>query len=82
MSGRVLGVAVHKRKKTVIVGRTSFSLQAGAAKTVTVKLNANGRKLLKRFKRLPVKLSVKYAAGGKTLKLPVKKLTLKQKRRR
>jgi hypothetical protein len=80
--GKLVGVAVRKAKKTVSVGRVSFSIRAGGAKTVTVKLNATGRKLLKRYKRVPVRLTVRYKSAGKTAKLPVKKVTVKAKRRR
>ncbi|MEA2457455.1 MAG: Glucodextranase, domain [Thermoleophilaceae bacterium] len=58
----VVRVARTKRK-TETVGSGKFSLAAGNTKTVTVKLNATGRKLLKRFKRLPAKLTVALASA-------------------
>jgi Glucodextranase, domain B len=81
--GKLLGVtaARKRKKKTVTVGRASFSIQAGATKTVTVKLNASGRKLLKRFKRLPVQLQVKLSSGAKPTTVATKKLTIKKKKR-
>jgi hypothetical protein len=50
-------------RKTVTVGSGKFSLAAGGTKTVTVALNATGRKLLKRFSRLPTKLTVALKAA-------------------
>jgi hypothetical protein len=80
--GKLVGVAVRKVKKTVTVGRASFSVRAGGAKTVRIKLNARGRRLLKRFKHLPVRLTVKYKSAGKLTKVPVKKVTIRTKHRR
>jgi glucodextranase-like protein len=80
--GKLVGVAARKVRKTVTVGRVSFSIRAGGAKTVSVKLNATGRKLLKRYKRVPLRLTVKYKSAGRTAKLPVRKVTVKAKHRR
>jgi hypothetical protein len=63
-SGAPTGVrSAQARRKTVTVGSGKFSLAAGGTKTVTVKLNATGRKLLKRFRRLPTKLTVALKAA-------------------
>jgi hypothetical protein len=81
---KLTGVTSRVQKKTVKVSHVSFSLKAGAHKTVTVRLNSLGRKLLRRFKRLPVKLSVTLAptAGGKAQTVATKKVTIKTKRKR
>jgi hypothetical protein len=80
---KLTGVGAKTRRKVVKVGRVSFSLNAGAKKSVTVRLNSLGRKLLKRFKRLPVKLSVSLVpAGGKATAVATKRLTIKAKRPR
>jgi len=59
--------AKHKKKKphtpktdakVVTVGSATYSSATGASTTVTVPLNAAGRKLLARFFRLPVTLTV------------------------
>ncbi|MDX6413309.1 MAG: hypothetical protein QOH23_719 [Gaiellaceae bacterium] len=50
-------------RKTVTVGSGTFALAAGSTETVTLKLNATGLKLLKRFKRLPAKLTVALKAA-------------------
>jgi hypothetical protein len=80
--GKLVGVAVRKVKKTVTVGRVSFSVRAGGAKTVRIKLNARGRKLLKRFRHLPVRLTVRYKSAGKLTKLHVRKVTIKAPKKR
>lgn len=63
---KVVGLAKRRTKhRTVTIGRTAFSIASGGHKTVTVKLNGNGRKLLKRFKRLPAKLTVTVSGQSK-----------------
>jgi hypothetical protein len=52
--------------KVVVVASASKTLSAGATKTVSIKLNATGRKLLARFHKLTVHLTVRI--GGKTVK--------------
>jgi hypothetical protein len=62
--GAVTGIrSARTKRKMVTVGSGTFSLAAGSTKTITVKLNATGRKLLKRFKRLPTKLTVALATA-------------------
>jgi hypothetical protein len=66
---RLLGVKLlavsasrHKakaRKKPVTVGTTSFSIPPGQIRTVTIRLNATGRKLLTRFRTLPATLTIR-----------------------
>ncbi|MHB1835388.1 MAG: hypothetical protein ACYCXW_10510 [Solirubrobacteraceae bacterium] len=50
------------RRITVALGRTSTAVNAGQTQTVTVFVNARGRRLLKQLHRLSVKLTV--AEGG------------------
>jgi hypothetical protein len=71
---KVLHLARTKHKK-VTIGRTTFTIASGGHKTITVKLNAAGKKLLKRFNKLPAKLSV--TLNGKTV--VAKKATLKKR---
>jgi len=52
--------------KVVVVASASKTLSAGATKTVSISLNATGRKLLARFHKLTVDLTVRI--GGKTVK--------------
>ena len=49
--------ALSARNKVVTVSRASVSIPAGHRLTVTLKLNAAGRALLARFKRLPTTLT-------------------------
>jgi hypothetical protein len=64
----VVGVGRTSRRRirlrTVTVGSQTLSLLAGDSTTSVVKLNAAGRRLLKRFHRLPVKLTVSVAGSN------------------
>lgn len=54
-------------KLTVVVGSANVSLAAGGSEKLTVKLNGTGQKLLAKFKKLPLKLTVSsIATGGKS----------------
>ena len=80
-SGTVIGVVVSKsvRFKIVGVGRKAFSLVPGQKLRLTVPLNGTGRRLLKRFGRLPVTLKITLTATGGTTTLVTKHLAIKQK---
>jgi streptogramin lyase len=59
--------AAKKRKTRVVtVGTKSLTLKGGETAKVTISLNDKGRKLLKRFKRLPVRLTAKQLVPGGT----------------
>ena len=59
------GAKKAKRKlRRVTVGRASVSLAGGESRTVTISLNAKGKRLLKRFKRLPATLITKQTVTG------------------
>ena len=68
----------RKRKRTVVVGRKRATIPAGTTKTITITLNAQGRKLLKRFHKLPVTLALKLTSHGKTTQTLRRELTIKQ----
>ena len=79
---KVMGVSAAKRKRvrrrTVVVGRVSFSIAAGKVQTIGVTLNNTGRKLLARYKRLPAKLTITLTSpNGKPLVIKTSKLTIK-----
>jgi PKD domain len=57
--------------RTVTVGASRFKLAAGQTLKVSVALNATGRKLLARFKKLPVRLAI--AANPS---IPAKRFTI------
>lgn len=63
----LVGVTAKKRKvhtKRVTTGRKRFKVKGGKTVTVKVPLNKAGRKLLKHFGKLPVRLTVSMAATG------------------
>ena len=61
--GRVLAIAV--RKKVLVLGSATVTIGAGHSTTARVSLNAAGKKLLARYKKLNAKLTV--AESGKTV---------------
>lgn len=73
----------HKRPKTrlkaVTVGSTTVSIAAGKTKTITVNLNATGRKLLARYHKLPVHLSAVLVTGTQQSTVIAQNLTVKPK---
>jgi hypothetical protein len=72
---KVLGVsAAVKRHRTVGVGTRTVKIVAGKTTTVTVTLNATGRRLLARFHRLPVRLRIAVAgrSGSTTRNVTVR----------
>jgi hypothetical protein len=52
-------------KLVVTVARGAVSLQAGASKTLTVSLNATGKALLKKYRKLTMQVTV--TSGGKVI---------------
>jgi CSLREA domain-containing protein/uncharacterized repeat protein (TIGR01451 family) len=83
---RVLGVSAarHKprvRKKPVTVGSTSFSIPAGQTRSVTIRLNAAGRRLLTRFRTLPATLTIRLQSAGSTLTAASARVTFKSKKK-
>jgi hypothetical protein len=64
------------RIRSARVGSRSFALTVGQRKTITVNLNRLGRKLLRQFRREPVKLVVSQGATTvKTARVVIKKKT-------
>jgi hypothetical protein len=61
---RVVAVAAQTRRTTVTVGSRTARLKPGQQATVAVTLNATGKQLLARMRRLPVKLSVSGTVVG------------------
>ncbi len=61
-----VGVAARSpRHRTVVLGRSEFHANGGALpQTLTVTLNATGRRLLARFKRLPATLTITATKPG------------------
>ena len=69
-------------RRTVIVATKRVMIHPGRTVTVTVKLNATGRKLLARFGKLPVTLKITLLQNGRHLTIANTKLTVKPKKKR
>jgi streptogramin lyase len=81
-SGRaaVVAAAAKKKSKLVTIGKATVTLHGGQSKKVTVKLNAKGRRLLKRGKRLKSTLTVTQSVNGRKAKVLLKRsVTFKRK---
>jgi hypothetical protein len=81
--GRPVGVSASTRRKsrTVIVATKTVMIRPGRTVTVTVKLNATGRKLLARFGKLPVTLAITLRQNGRHLAIANTKLTVKPRKK-
>jgi hypothetical protein len=81
---KVLTLSAHNphkriRSRIVVVGAARFTVAAGQTKTVSVSLNSTGKKLLSKFGRLPVTLTVTFtAANGQSSTVVRTKSTIKQ----
>jgi hypothetical protein len=56
-------------------------IRPGKKATVTVKLNASGRKLLARLRKLPVTLTITLLQNGRHLTIAKTKLTVKPQKK-
>ncbi len=83
--GKVLTIrAAGKGKptsKVVVVGMKKVKVAGGHTVTVTVGLNGTGRQLLKRFRNVPVTVSVQLLRAGKLVTIAKRKLTIKPKKK-
>src|SRR4051794_541319 len=79
-NGNIVTLARAKRKR-VRIGSKTFTVTAGRTQKFTVKFNAKGRKLLKRFGRMPVVIGVNQNQNGRqvTVRKAVKVVKLKRK---
>ena len=75
---KILGLLARVKKRTVTVASGAQSIDAGKTMKVTLKLNATGRALLKRFHKLPAHLTVTVAAKPKAKTVISKSLTIKK----
>jgi hypothetical protein len=76
-----LSASTRRKSRTVIVATKTVMIQSGKKVTVTVKLNATGRKLLARFGKLPVTLTIRLLKNGRHLAIANTKLTVKPKKK-
>jgi hypothetical protein len=63
---QVIAVGAARHRVSVTIGQAPFSLPAGGAATFTVKLNAAGRALLRRFHAISASISANEAASTST----------------
>ena len=79
--GRIVAVTAKKaRTKTVTIASATVTVSAGGVVSVTLKLNASGRALLTRYKKLSAFLTL--SSGGKRLqRLEVHLVEPKNKRK-
>ena len=80
LAARVARGAAQKKRKPITLGTASATLAAGATKRVPVKLNARGRRLLKRLRRLNVSLTVTERQGGPATTVLKRTLRFRAKR--
>src|SRR5262249_16455052 len=67
------GVKGSAKPKLTTIGKATVNLSGGQSKKVTVKLNAKGRKLLKKLKAFKATLTVTQARNGAKPKTVLKK---------
>jgi hypothetical protein len=76
-----LSASTRRKRRTVIVATKTVMIHPGRTATVTVKLNAAGRKLLARFGKLPVTLTIRLLQNGRHLAIANTVLTVKPKKK-
>jgi hypothetical protein len=77
---KVIGVAA--RMKTVKVGFANYKIAANRVKVISVALNKRGRRLLRRFHRLKLRVTVAVTTSNGLKQAAVKTVTLRQKHKR
>src|SRR5262249_37418248 len=79
---KIHSLTARAKKRAITVARVNFSLAAGARKSFTLKLDKSGRKLEKRFKKLPVKLTISLISPtGKATVVKTSRLTLRPRKK-
>jgi len=65
-SSRARGSGAAKQRRSLLIGRASYSLAGGRHATLSLRLSVRGAALLARMRRLPVLVTVsaRYAVGG------------------
>ena len=74
-----LSASTRRKSRTVVVATKTVTIQPGKTASVTLKLNTTGRKLLGRFGKLPVTLTITLLQSGTHLTIANTKLTVKAK---
>jgi hypothetical protein len=60
-------LTVQRKGKRVVIGSATFAIPAGGRKTVTVRINATGRRLLGRARHLRTTLTVTHSGSRAAL---------------
>jgi hypothetical protein len=60
-----------------VVGARTVTIAADGSETITIKLNDAGRKLLKRFGKLPVVVSITLNRNGQQVTVARRRITIK-----
>ena len=69
-------------KKKVSVGKARTTIPAGTTKKITIKLNAKGKKLLRKAKKIKTTLTVSQKTGSAYKKVLTKTVTFKAKKKK
>ena len=77
--GHLIGIAAKAkiRSKTVTIASVTVTIAAGKSAKLTLKPNATGRKLLKRFGKLPAHLTAILEGEGGRTRLRAQNITIK-----
>jgi hypothetical protein len=81
--GSVIAVSARSKsgatkRRTLVLDRVTVKLAAGRHRTVTLNLNATGRKLLARYRRLKVALTITQPNGAKHRTISFRTITFAQ----
>ncbi len=74
---KIVGLLARIKKRSVTIASGAQSIEAGKTLKVTLKLNATGRALLKKFHKIPAHLTVSVAGLPKAKTVISKSLTVK-----
>lgn len=79
-AGRVVGLSARVRQSTKVVtlARRSFTIDAGATKTLKLTLSSTGRRLLARFRRLPARLTASLTSVPKPVTVTARTVTFRR----
>lgn len=69
--------AARRAARPLLVGKRTVTIPGGRTRTITIRLNGAGDRLLGRFGRLPVTLAIALTGGGWDTTIATVKLTLK-----
>ena len=82
--GKVIAINASgkAKKRSVVLGTATATLLAGQSRTITVALNRAGKRLVAKWHRLRIKLTIDSPAGARTTVIAARTITFKAKPRR